>query len=91
MLSCVSHAEFLRERNELLELLWELDNELRNWRASGAWRLADQAAVTQAQLEKVDKRQLLARELHNEYNCQPWHFNPDRDNCWLVRPQVLVG
>ncbi|MBB5167170.1 hypothetical protein [Mycobacterium sp. AZCC_0083] len=84
-----SRAEFLTERNELLELLWELDDELRNWHAGGVWRHSGSAAQSAAYSDKMTQRHMLAQEL-KAIGCAPWDFNPFRDNCWLVRPQIAA-
>ncbi|QSM01101.1 hypothetical protein SEA_NANOSMITE_56 [Mycobacterium phage Nanosmite] len=84
-----SRAEFLADRNRMLELLWEYDKELRDWHSSGAWRHTNSIEASVAYQKKMDERHLLFRQL-KELGCEPWHFNPSRDNCWLVRPQIAA-
>ncbi|APQ42163.1 hypothetical protein J4U02_gp057 [Mycobacterium phage Aziz] len=81
-----SRAEFLADRNRMLELLWELDQELREWHSSGAWRFDDAQEAIVAHQKKMTERHVLHDQLLG-MNCRPWHFDPKRDNCWLPRPQ----
>lgn len=79
-------AGLLSDRNNMLELLWEIDAELRHWHATTAWSAGDTADQRVAIGEKMTQRHMLAREL-KEIGCAPWDFNPFRDNCWLVQPR----
>jgi hypothetical protein len=75
-------AEFLADRNRMLLLLWELDGELREWHDKGAWRYPNAQDQIAAHQKKMDERHILHGQLA-DMDCEPWHFNPDRDNSWL--------
>ncbi|QNJ56863.1 hypothetical protein SEA_REINDEER_53 [Mycobacterium phage Reindeer] len=81
-----SPAEVLTDRNRMLELLWEMDNELRSWHASGTWKSGQTGDQLAAIYKKMDQRHILAQELR-EIGCAPWDFHPRRDNSWLVGPR----
>ncbi|AER26094.1 hypothetical protein SSEA_SKINNY_52 [Mycobacterium phage Skinny] len=78
-----SRADLLTDRNRMLEMLWEMDNELRAWHASGVWKSSVDADQTAAIYKKMDERHILAQGLR-EIGCVPWDFHPHRDNSWLV-------
>lgn len=81
--SPVSHTEAqLLKRNEKLEQLWTLDDELRDWHLSGDWKQSDPAEVEKYTLKMTD-RHILHGELHG-MGCAAWEFDPAKDNSGLA-------
>lgn len=73
----LSHPEAqLLKRNEKLEELWEMDEEIRYCRANGTLTRGQQR-------DAMTERQIIAQEL-KEMGVVPWEWHPDRDNSWLV-------
>lgn len=68
----MSSAELLRERNEKLEELWLLDQQLREFTSKR----------TVVYKETMVERRLLCTELR-QLRAAPWTFDPRRDNSWL--------
>lgn len=82
---------FLASRTAKLERLWQLDEELRAWHDSGAWKNPI-ATDMQANLDKMTERQRVHSELR-QMNCEAWEFDPKSDTSGLVvqRQRVPVG
>lgn len=83
MTASICHAEAqLLKRNELLEDLWAIDNELRDLHAHTRWQ--DCASARQTIHDMAEHRQLLSQELV-EMGAAPWCFNISEDNSFLVQ------
>lgn len=83
-------AEFLADRNRMLEQLYEMDLSIRGTHSEGKWR-APSASRARAELERrMTERHMLA-DLIREMNCDPWPFHPFRDNTWLCGSRKNVA
>lgn len=91
MTSSLTHSEAqLLKRNEKLELLWTLDEDIRVWHADGAWKSSGAAEQSAAYSQKMTDRHILATEL-SQMGVAPWDFHPDRDNSWLCVQRQRVS
>jgi hypothetical protein len=85
---CHAEAQLLK-RNEKLEDLRLIDNELRELHAAQEWR--ECASLRNAIGRMANNRQLLSLEI-TEMGASPWCFNLKRDNSWLAYDRKeLVG
>jgi hypothetical protein len=80
----------LLKRNDLLEDLWDLDNELREWHQERTAMVNPPEVWDHEVAAKVAERREISDELRG-MGCKPWHFNPARDNSWLAIQRVKVS